>query len=163
MKLLLAIPTRKYACLRLQAEIIQRWRITVAFASWALSSCASIGIPANSLQLARNGRYITFLFLTNIVHMRDFCHSDKIRYRDHARFTYFDPLWIRENGFWYAVCMYVSTFMCLCVDLRLDSAWTVRRMLFTFGIQEVIHHSSVPGELAFEHSSSKNRGPSNEP
>jgi hypothetical protein len=52
-------------------------------------------------------------------------------------------------------CLYV------CMDVRLASTWTAGRIVFIFGIQEFIHHMSVPGE--YEHSSSKNRGSWNEP
>jgi hypothetical protein len=49
----------------------------------------------------------------------------------------------------------------VCMDVHLVSIWTVARILFIFGIQEFVHHRSVPSK--YEHSNSKNRGPSDGP
>jgi hypothetical protein len=58
----------------------------------------------------------------------------------------------KEKGGFYepSVCLYV------CMNTPLASAWRVRRILFTFSIQEFMNPSLVPGER--EHFSSKNEG-----
>jgi hypothetical protein len=79
-----------------------------------------------------------------------------------------------KNSIWkfwriYTVLNYLNTNMCFlgcclsaCKNIRiiecLVSAWTVERILFMFGVQEITHPRSVPGE--YELSSSKSRGPS---
>jgi hypothetical protein len=61
--------------------------------------------------------------------------------------------WIGKTCFFNAARLYV------CTDVALGGAWTVERILFTFGIWEFIHHGSVPGK--YQYCSSENRGPYN--
>jgi hypothetical protein len=49
----------------------------------------------------------------------------------------------------------------VCMEMPLASVWTVGRILYVFDIEEFNGHRSVPKE--YEHSSSKNRGPSDRP
>jgi hypothetical protein len=51
--------------------------------------------------------------------------------------------------------------MYICMHLRLAIVLTIQPVLFTFGIQDCVHHRPVPGE--YEHSSSKIRDPSDGP
>jgi hypothetical protein len=58
-----------------------------------------------------------------------------------------------------SVCMYV--YMYVRTYVRLARAWRVRWTLIIFGIQKLIRHRSIHSK--YEHSSSENRDPSDEP
>jgi hypothetical protein len=66
-------------------------------------------------------------------------------------------LWLL--GYEKVVFVMLSVWMCLCIYVRFATVWTVWRILFIFDIQELVHHRSMHDQ--YEHSSSKNKGPSN--
>jgi hypothetical protein len=67
---------------------------------------------------------------------------------------------LQKIGFVCRLSMFMLC-MCVCMYTCLATVCMAGRILFTFGIQEFIHPSSVPYESV--HSSSKSMGPSNGP
>jgi hypothetical protein len=101
-------------------------------ATGKLSSGASIGIPANSLQLKRGVRYITFPLshISNIYEQVLLSWKIRSRYSDVFAYMYFRPTWLWESDFWYIefLSMYI------CMDVYLASAWTIERILILLDI-----------------------------
>jgi hypothetical protein len=65
-------------------------------------------------------------------------------------------IWIWKTGFGSHLSIRLYVWW-----MSLASAWTVGRILFTFGIYEFIRHRSVSGE--YDHSAFRSRRPSNGP
>jgi hypothetical protein len=100
----------------------------VAFYSYVKgkpSSCASIDVPANSLQLARNRYYIIFFSQESNVLVK----------KSVPWFLYLYVFSIRELKKWFSKCCF---FMWVCM-LRDNGAWTIRWILFIFNNQEFIY------------------------
>jgi hypothetical protein len=94
------------------------------------------------------------VFLPHLRSPGNYCNCKTVDLRYFEDFTRLQLLWLSKKWFLERrpfVWMYA----------RLANPLTVGRILFIFGIQEFIHHRSVSGE--YEHSSSKNRAPSNAP
>jgi hypothetical protein len=98
--------------------------------------------------------YIFAVFQTvYIVHMKKYCDHEK----KYSLLILMDLVVFSSHDYGKVFFGMPS----VCLYLYLAKVWTVVQILFIFGIWEFMHTKSVPGEC--EHSSSKNRDPSDGP
>jgi hypothetical protein len=84
------------------------------------------------------------------VYTKKYCNHEKIWSRVWWIYMFSTPEIRISSFFKFCASKYVRA------DVALTSAWMVGWILFTFGIQEFIHHRLMPHE--YHHSVSKNRG-----